>query len=89
MALGARGADVASMILRDAGTLAALGIAIGLAAAWMLSRLLNSMLYEVGAHDPATFIVVAALIGGIAMLASMIPARRAARIDPLAAMRAE
>jgi predicted permease len=89
MALGARGRDAMSMILRDAGKLALLGIVIGLAAASALSRLLTDMLYEVGAHDPVTFAAVAGLIALTALLASFLPARRASRVDPLTAIRSE
>ena len=89
MALGARGTDVTSMVLRDAATLAAFGIAIGLVAAAALTRVLAGMVYGVGTRDPATFAVVAAVIGTVAVGASLVPALRAARVDPLTAMRAE
>ena len=89
MALGARGADVVSMIVLDAARLAAIGVGIGLGAAWMVTRVLTGMLYEVGTHDPMTFAAVAVLITAVAMLASFVPALRAARVDPLTAMRAE
>jgi ABC-type antimicrobial peptide transport system permease subunit len=89
MALGARGRDVTFMILRDAGKLALLGIVIGLAAASVLSRLLTDMLYEVRARDPVTFGAVAGLIAVTALLASLLPARRASRVDPLTAIRSE
>ena len=89
MALGARASNVARMILSEAGTLAAIGLAIGLVAAALLTRVLSSMLYGVGAHDPVTFVAVALLLVGVALAASLVPALRAARVDPLRAMRIE
>ena len=77
------------MILRDAGRLTALGITIGLAAAWAFSRVLTSMVYTVSTHDPLTFLLVPGLIGLAALTASYVPARRASRVDPLSAIRAE
>jgi ABC-type antimicrobial peptide transport system permease subunit len=87
MALGARASNVTQMILSEAGTLAAIGLVIGLAAAAALTRVLSSMLYNVGAHDPITFIAVATLLVVVAVGASLVPALRAARVDPLRAMR--
>jgi putative ABC transport system permease protein len=89
MALGARGRDVTSMVLIDAGKVAAVGITLGLAGAALLTRVLTSMLYGVGAHDPLTFAAVALLIAVVALAASAVPAIRAARVDPLRAMRTE
>jgi ABC-type antimicrobial peptide transport system permease subunit len=87
MALGARASNVARMILSEAGTLAAIGLVIGLAAAAALTRVLASMLYSVGTHDPATFAAVAMLVVVVALVAALVPALRAARVDPLRAMR--
>ena len=87
MALGARASNVARMILSEAGTLAAIGLVIGLGAAAALTRVLSSMLYSVGAHDPITFVAVATLLVVVALGASLVPALRAARVDPLRAMR--
>jgi len=87
MALGARGGDVTSMVLRDAGKIAAIGLIIGLGAALLLTRFIAGMLYGVGQRDVATFIGVASLIAVVALLASLIPALRASRVDPLSAMR--
>ncbi len=89
MALGASGTKVTRMIVLDAAKLAAIGVAIGVAAAWALTHVMVSMLYEVSAHDPATFVGVSALIAGIAIAASLVPALRASRVDPLSAMRAD
>ncbi|HEY6826416.1 MAG TPA: ABC transporter permease [Gemmatimonadaceae bacterium] len=89
MALGARASNVAQMILSEAGTLAAIGLVIGLVAAALLTRVLSSMVYGVGTHDPVTFVAVSALLAAVALTASLVPALRAARIDPLRAMRVE
>jgi putative ABC transport system permease protein len=89
MALGARASSVTRMILSEAGTLAAIGLAIGLVAAALLSRVLSSMVYGVGTHDPVTFVAGALLLVGVALGASIVPALRAARVDPLLAMRVD
>jgi len=89
IALGASRERVVGMVVRRGLMLALAGIMLGSAAAYAVSRVLQSLLYGVGARDPITFIAVAALLGVVAVLASWVPARRAARVDPLAAMRAE
>jgi ABC-type antimicrobial peptide transport system permease subunit len=89
MALGARASSVMRMILSEAGMLAAIGLAIGLAAAALLTRVLSSMLYGVGTHDPVTFVAVAALLVTVALAASLVPAWRALRLDPATVFRAE
>jgi predicted permease len=89
MALGARGADVVRLLLREGMTLVALGCAIGLASAWLLARLLSSFLYNLSATDPLTFGGVALLLASVALLACWIPARRATKVDPLIALRSE
>jgi predicted permease len=89
MALGARGPDVLRLILRQHLQPALLGIAIGLAASFALSRYLQSLLYGVRATDPATFGIMALALLAVALLASWIPARRAMRVDPLVALRNE
>jgi putative ABC transport system permease protein len=89
MALGARGADVASMVLRDVSRVAGTGILIGILAAAVLSRLMQSLVFGVGVHDPMTFAAVPIVIGVVAIIAGVVPALRAAHVDPLAAMRAE
>jgi ABC-type lipoprotein release transport system permease subunit len=69
--------------------LAAAGLAIGWVAAWLLSRVMSSLLYEVDPRDPLTFATVGVLLVGGALLASAIPAWRASRVDPLNALRRE
>jgi putative ABC transport system permease protein len=87
VALGATPADIRSLVLREGAALAALGIILGLIGAFMLTRLLESMLFETSAHDPLTFVAVAALLTTVTLLASWLPARSATRIDPLEAIR--
>ena len=89
MALGAQRRSVLAMILRQSGKTAALGIAIGLAAAFALTRLMAGLLFGVNPLDPLTFSAVVALLLAVQLLASSIPARRASRVDPLIALRHE
>jgi len=89
MALGAESADVLRMVLRRTLILAAVGIALGTAAALAVTRVLAKFLFEVKPTDTVTFIAVAALLAGVALLASAIPARRAAKVDPMVALRYE
>jgi putative ABC transport system permease protein len=89
MALGANSGDVLRLVLRQGLTLAAVGLVIGLAGAYAASRLLTSMLFEVKPTDPVTYTSVAVLVGMVTLAASYIPARRAARVDPLVALRQE
>jgi predicted permease len=89
MALGAQGGNVRSLILRQGMMLALIGSAIGLAIAFLATRLLKSVLYGVSAIDPTTFAGVTFLLGMVALLACWIPALRASRVDPMVALRAE
>ena len=89
MALGARRFDILTLILSGGGRLAAVGVAVGLAAAFGLARLMSSLLYGVGAYDPITFGAVALLLLAVALVASFIPARRAAEMEPMVALRYE
>ena len=89
MVLGAGTADVVRLVLRQALYVVAIGLAIGVAGALAVARLLASWLYGVGTHDPLTFTLVPLGLGAIALLASYIPARRATRVDPAVALRCE
>jgi putative ABC transport system permease protein len=88
MALGADTRSVVTMVVRQGVVLTAVGIGIGIAASLLLTRLLANLLYGVSARDPLTFIAVAALLAIVSLTASLIPARRASRVDPLVALRA-
>lgn len=88
-ALGARRADIIGMILRKGIWLTLTGIIIGLVAALALSRFMVNQLFEVSATDPTTFLIVSVLLTLTAVIASYLPARRASRIDPVAALREE
>jgi putative ABC transport system permease protein len=89
MALGARKIDILGAILRHGLKLATFGVVIGLAGAVALTRVLSSFLYDVTATDPLTLAGVSLLLAAVALLASYIPTRRAAGIDPMAALRYE
>jgi putative ABC transport system permease protein len=89
MALGARPRDVLSLVVRQGMVLAGVGIAFGIGGAFAATRLLGSMLYGVTPTDLTTLTSVAVLLGAVAFLACWLPARRAARVDPTVALRAE
>jgi len=89
LALGAQFGAVLQMVLRQGTQLVLLGVAIGTGAALGLTRLMTSLLYGVTAHDPLTFVAVAALLILVGILACYIPARRAILVDPIAALRYE
>ncbi len=89
MALGARKEDVLRLIVGQGARLTAVGLLLGLLAAWGTSRLMVSLLYGVGAGDAITFPGVALLLGLLGLVASYLPARRAAKVDPLTALRYE
>lgn len=89
MALGAQPLDILRMILQQGMGLVLVGVVIGLAGAWAVTRVMGSFLYEVSTSDPVTFFSVAALLTLIALLASFIPAYRATKVDPVIALRYE
>jgi putative ABC transport system permease protein len=89
MALGAARGDVLKMILLQGVRIAAAGIAIGMIASFVLTRYLETLLFQVSPGDPATFGAVAAVLAAVALLACYIPARRTLRVDPMTALRYE
>ena len=89
MAVGARAADVGRLVLTEAGGLAVVGAALGIGAAVALTRRLQALLFETSPLDPAVFLGVSTILVGVCLLASWLPARRAARIDPMHALRVE
>jgi putative ABC transport system permease protein len=89
IALGAQTSDVIKMVVGQGMTLALIGVALGLIAAYGVTRVMTSLLYGVTATDALTFAAVSVLLAGIALLACLIPARRATRVDPMVALRYE
>ncbi len=88
-ALGARPAQVLSLVLREGAALTAIGLAIGVAGAALYARALRNQLYGVGVTDAASYLIAAAVIGLVALLACWLPARRASAVSPLVAMKSE
>jgi putative ABC transport system permease protein len=87
LALGAERRDILTLVVFNGMRLAAVGLGIGVALALALSRTLSTLLYETTGADPLTFAAVVAMLGGVALLASYLPARRAAHIPPVEALR--
>jgi putative ABC transport system permease protein len=89
MALGAAASDVSRLFLRQGGVIVAAGIGAGLVTAALVTRVMAALLFGVSAVDPLTFVAVAIALATTALLASYVPARRAARLDPSVALRWE
>ena len=88
IALGARGAQVVGLVVRQSLAFAAAGLALGAGVGWALARMLEGHLFGVAPLDPATWLTAAAAFGALALLAAAAPARAAARVDPVRALKA-
>jgi putative ABC transport system permease protein len=89
IALGAQRLDILRMALGEGMRIVVIGLAAGLVGAVMMTRFFQSMLFGIAPTDPATFVLVSAILAGVALFACYIPAKRATRVDPLAALREE
>jgi predicted permease len=89
ISLGAQSGNILRLVLGEGARMAAFGLVIGIGASLAITRLMSSLLFGISATDPLTFVVVAALLATVALLASYIPARRAMRVDPMVALRYE
>jgi len=89
MALGAQRSDILRIVLGEGALIVVAGVGAGLFGSVMLTRFLQTMLFEIKPTDPITFTALTILLAGVALMASFIPARRASRIDPLVALRHE
>jgi putative ABC transport system permease protein len=89
MALGAQRRDVLGMVLGDGARLAMVGIGVGVLGALALTRVMGSLLFEVAPSDPGTFVAMTAVLACAGLVACLVPAWRAARVDPLVALRYE
>jgi ABC-type antimicrobial peptide transport system permease subunit len=89
IALGAQTSDVLKLVIGQGMLLALTGVAVGVGGAIGLTRLLKTLLYGITPTDPSTFILVAFILSAVALLACWLPARRAAKVDPMVALRCE
>jgi ABC-type antimicrobial peptide transport system permease subunit len=89
MALGARTSALLRLVIGRGMKLVGLGIALGLAGALLLTRLMTALLFGVSPTDPAAFVSITLLLAGVALLASLVPARRATKVDPMVVLRSE
>ena len=89
MTLGAQPLQALTLILRHGLTLATMGVLIGMASAWALTRWMSSLLFEISPTDPVSFVLIPLLLLSVALLACWRPARRASRVNPMIALRAE
>jgi len=89
LALGARTVDVLKLIVRNGMMLVVIGVVVGLAGAFALTRLMTTLLFGVTPTDGLTIVIVSAVLIGVALVACLIPARRATKVDPLVALRYE
>jgi ABC-type antimicrobial peptide transport system permease subunit len=89
MALGAGRSRILSGILKEAALMASVGLAIGVGCGWWSSRLFQSLLFGVKATDPGTYVTALAIVGAVALIASLLPAIRAVRTEPMSALRVE
>jgi ABC-type antimicrobial peptide transport system permease subunit len=89
MALGAGRGAVLALVMREGLVIVTAGLIVGLAGALALTRLLQALLFGVSPTDPLTFVMVAAVLTAIALIATLLPARRASQVDPLPALRTE
>lgn len=87
MALGARPAQVLAQVVRHGASVTGIGVALGLAGALALARVMEALVFGIPTRDPVTFVVVPIVLGAIAAAATILPARRAARVDPMQALR--
>jgi ABC-type antimicrobial peptide transport system permease subunit len=89
MALGAQRRSVVSLVLHEGMMLAVIGVGVGLAGAFAVTRVLRSWLFDISPTDPLTFVATALLLTAVALIACYLPARRAAKVDPMVALRYE